>query len=206
LTEDFDLYTKLPELLALLGSQSFSLPLVYLRLLDPTPKSVVRDSKLPGDLGSGFVSGRADQPNGLCSELWCIAWCCSWHLWGSFGRHSHRKLWCVRRPESSPPTLKAASEALGALAEEKSVHLDRGYDSKKTRERLGELGLGWEISGKGKPAPYWVTIRWVVERTSSWHNAHKKLLWCTERVGKVIDFWVAFSDVVIIVRRLVREG
>jgi hypothetical protein len=77
---------------------------------------------------------------------------------------------------------------------------------KKTRERLEELGLGWGISGKGKPAPYWATMRWVVERTSSWHNAHKKLLWCTERVGRVIDFWVAFSEVVIIVRRLIREG
>jgi len=39
----------------------------------------------------------------------------------------------------------------------------------------------------------------VVERTSSWHNAHKKLVWCTEWVRRVIDFWVAFSDVVIIV-------
>jgi hypothetical protein len=29
-------------------------------------------------------------------------------------------------------------------------------------------------------------------------SAHKKLVWCTERVGRVIDFWVAFSDVVII--------
>ena len=37
-------------------------------------------------------------------------------------------------------------------------------------------------------------------------NAHKKLMWCTERVGRVIDFWVAFSEVVIIVRRLIREG
>ena len=37
-------------------------------------------------------------------------------------------------------------------------------------------------------------------------NAHKKLFWCTERVGRVIDFWVAFSEVVIIVRRLIREG
>jgi hypothetical protein len=38
----------------------------------------------------------------------------------------------------------------------------------------------------------------VVERTNSWHNAHKKLLWCTERQGGVIDFfWVAFSDVII---------
>ena len=45
-----------------------------------------------------------------------------------------------------------------------------------------------------------------IERTNSWHNAHKKLVWCTERVGRVIDFWVAFSKVVIIVRRLIREG
>lgn len=105
------------------------------------------------------------------------------------------------------PTLQAASEALGgALPEGTSVHLDRGYDSGATRERLRELGLGWEISGKGKPAPFWATKRWVVERTGSWHNAHKKLVWCTERVGKVIDFWVAFSEVVIIVRRLVRES
>jgi hypothetical protein len=104
------------------------------------------------------------------------------------------------------PTLEATSETLGALPEWASVHLDRGYDSLLTRERLKELGLGWEISGKGKPAPYWATYRWVVERTSAWHNAHKKLVWCTERVGRVIDFWVAFSEVVIIVRRLIREG
>ena len=104
------------------------------------------------------------------------------------------------------PTLEATSEALGGLPDEASVHLDRGYDSRLTRERLRELGLGWEIPQKGKPAPYWATNRWVVERTSSWHNAHKKLVWCTERVGRVIDFWVAFSSVVIIVRRLIREG
>jgi transposase len=103
------------------------------------------------------------------------------------------------------PTLQAASEVLGALPEEASVHLDRGYNSCLTRERLAELGLRWEISGKGKPAPFWATNRWVVERTNSWHNAHKKLVWCTERVGRVIDFWVAFSDVVIIVRRLAQE-
>jgi hypothetical protein len=104
------------------------------------------------------------------------------------------------------PTLKAATETLGPLTEEASVHLDRGCDSLLTLRRLRELGLGFEISGKGKPAPYWATYRWVVERTSSWHNAHKKLVWCTERVGRVIDFWVAFSEVVIIVRRLIREG
>jgi transposase len=103
-------------------------------------------------------------------------------------------------------TLDAVSETLGVLPEGTSVHLDRGYDSDLTRQRLEDRGLGWEISKKGKPAPFWATYRWVVERTSSWHNAHKKLVWCTERVGRVIDFWVDFSEVVIIVRRLIREA
>ena len=97
-------------------------------------------------------------------------------------------------------------EIVGELPERMSVHLDRGYDSKLTRQRLKELGLGWEISGKGKPAPFWATNRWVVERRSSWSNAHKKLLWCTERVGRVIDFWLAFSGIIITVGRLVRSG
>ena len=55
------------------------------------------------------------------------------------------------------------------------------------------------ISKKGKPAPLQATKRWVVERTNSWSNAHKKLVWCTEREGRVIDFWIAFSNVIIIV-------
>ena len=95
---------------------------------------------------------------------------------------------------------------LGPLPEQMSVHLDRGYDSETTREKLKVRGLASMISEKGKPAPLQATKRWVVERTNSWHNAHKKLLWCTERRGPVIDFWIAFSDVVIIVRRLIRRA
>jgi IS5 family transposase len=97
-------------------------------------------------------------------------------------------------------------EVLGELPEQISVHLDRGYDSRSTREKLEDRGLLAVISEKGKLAPLQATKRWVVERTSSWHNAHKKLVWCTERRGRVVDFWVAFSEVVIIVRRLIREG
>ncbi len=42
------------------------------------------------------------------------------------------------------------------------MHLDRGYDSELTRELLEERGLLlWEISKKGKPAPFWATNRWV---------------------------------------------
>lgn len=120
-------------------------------------------------------------------------------------------LGCVSAPANrhdSPllaPTLDAA-RALGLVAQDASVHLDRGYDSELTRTRLLERGLVAEISQKGRPAPLNATGRWVVERTNAWQNAHKKLVWCTERQGQVVDFWMALSEVVIIVRRLVREG
>lgn len=106
------------------------------------------------------------------------------------------------------PTLDAIEEVLGALSQERgvSVHLDRGYDSSATRERQEARGLIARIAEKGKPAPLQAGKRWVIERTNSWHNAHKKLVWCTERRGQVIDFWVAFSNVVIIVGRLVRQA
>ena len=102
-------------------------------------------------------------------------------------------------------TIDAVAQTLGGLPEGTSRHLDRGYDSGATRQRVQERGLSGEISKKGKPAPLATTKRWVIERTGSWHNAHKKLVWCTERKGE-IDFWVAFSEVDIIVRRLIGGG
>jgi IS5 family transposase len=103
-------------------------------------------------------------------------------------------------------TLDNALRTLGELPDRASVHLDRAYDSLITHRKLEARSLIGEISRKGKPAPVSATKRWIVERTNSWHNAHKKLVWCTERRGTVIDFWVAFSEVIIIVRRLIREG
>jgi len=97
-------------------------------------------------------------------------------------------------------------EVLGELPERMSVHLDRGYDSQTTREKLKSRGLEPMISERGKPAPLGTTKRWVVERTNAWQNAHKKLVWCTERRDRVIDFWIAFSEVVITVSRLIREA
>ena len=103
-------------------------------------------------------------------------------------------------------TLDAVEEILGSLPQSARIHLDRGYDSDLTRERLAERDLIGVISEKGKPSPLWATNRWVVERTNSWQNAHKKLVWCTERRSRVIYFWIAFSNVIIIVGRLIRKA
>ena len=103
-------------------------------------------------------------------------------------------------------TLDSVEEILGALPEPARVHLDRGYDSELTRKRLAERDLIGLISERGKPSPLGATNRWVVERTNSWQNAHKKLVWCTERKGRVIDYWIAFSNVIVIVGRLLRKA
>jgi len=51
-----------------------------------------------------------------------------------------------------------------------TVHLDRGYDSGKTRDLLEILGFTGEIAVKGVPAPIQAGRRWPVERTHSWMN------------------------------------
>jgi transposase len=104
------------------------------------------------------------------------------------------------------PLLAPTLEAFADLPEQASVHLDKAYDSKITRRLLEERGLVGVISEKGNRAPLTAGLRRVVERTNSWHNAHKKLVWCTEREDRVIDFWIAFSNVIIIVRRLIRQA
>jgi hypothetical protein len=103
-------------------------------------------------------------------------------------------------------SLDSVEEILSGLPEPAKVHLDRAYDSELTRKRLAERDLKGVICQKGKPSPLAATNRWVAERTNSWQNAHKKLVWCTERKGRVIDFWVSFSNVIIIVGRLLRKA
>jgi transposase len=103
------------------------------------------------------------------------------------------------------PTLDLLAE-LGPLPEHVTVHLDRGYDSTKTREELTARGLHGQIAQKGKPAPIQAGMRWVVERTNAWHNAHRKLVLCTERRARVIDFWISLANIIIIVRRLLRRA
>src|SRR5918992_1026957 len=51
-------------------------------------------------------------------------------------------------------------EVLGPLPEQMSVHLDRGYYSEATREKLRVRGLASTISEKGKSSPLQATKRW----------------------------------------------
>ena len=104
------------------------------------------------------------------------------------------------------PLLAATLDALVVTDVAMTIHLDRGYDSDVTRALLAARGLGAEIAMRGRPAPITAGTRWVVERTTAWTNAHKKLVWCTERRAAVVAFWIAFSTVIIIVGRLVREA
>ncbi len=69
----------------------------------------------------------------------------------------------ANRHDSSPlldETLDTLEEVVGALPERMNVHLDRGYDSQTTREKLKARGLIPMISEKEKPAPLAATKRW----------------------------------------------
>lgn len=107
------------------------------------------------------------------------------------------------------PLLRPTLDKLGRfgfdLPEAITVHLDAGYDSKKTRSLLEELGCDGVISTKGEPLQ--AGGRWVVERTNSWHNrGFKKLALCTERRARVVEAFIALANAVIIVRRLIRQA
>lgn len=102
------------------------------------------------------------------------------------------------------PTLDTLA-VLGPLPDDPHLHLDRGYDSTKTRDELADVGSPGSSPRRASP-PRSRSAGAVVERTNAWQNAFKKLLWCTERRQRVVDFYLAFANVVITVRRLLRTA
>ena len=104
------------------------------------------------------------------------------------------------------PLLASTLEGLhklDPLPAEITVHLDRGYDSAATRTLLTELGITGEIAAKGARAPLQVGKRWVVERTQSWMNGYGKLRRCTERNGRVVDFYVFLAAAFVVTQCLI---
>ncbi len=100
----------------------------------------------------------------------------------------------------------AGLERCGALPDDATVHLDRGYDSGVTRALLADLGLAGTIACRGVPAPVQAGARWVVERTHSWMNGYGKLRRCTERRAAVGDFYIFLAAALVVTRCLIREA
>jgi IS5 family transposase len=105
------------------------------------------------------------------------------------------------------PLLSETLDTVGELPEQASSHLDRAYDSDLTRELLESHDLIGVISlrkasllrsklgcGGSSRGP----IPGITPTRSSYGVPSAK--------GRVIDFWVAFSNVVILVRRLIRKA
>jgi transposase len=116
-----------------------------------------------------------------------------------------------RRPEGSKdapllgPTL-AGLDKLERRPDLVTVHLDRGYDGAPTRLLLVELGFDGAIARKGVPAPIQAGSRWVVERTHSWMNGYGKLRRCTEKLQRVVDFYLFLAAALVVVRQLIQRA
>jgi hypothetical protein len=104
------------------------------------------------------------------------------------------------------PTLRAAIAQVGAMPEQVTAHLDRGYDSATTRILLDEFGFTGEIARKGVPAPVQAGKRCVVERTHAWMNGYGKLRRCTELNARIVDFYPYLAAAFVVVRRLIQQA
>jgi DDE family transposase len=89
------------------------------------------------------------------------------------------------------PTLGAAISQLGGIVpEERTCHLDAGYDGQPARQALTGLGFAGQIAAKGVPAPIQAGQRWPVERTHSWMNGYGKLRRMTDRNPAIVEFYL----------------
>jgi len=104
------------------------------------------------------------------------------------------------------PTLAGIPDMIGPLPELPRMHLDRGYDSAKTRDLLEILGYEAHIAVKGVPAPIQAGKRWPVERTHSWMNGYGKLRRCTEKRKIVVQFYVYLGAACTVIRRLINRA
>jgi hypothetical protein len=113
------------------------------------------------------------------------------------------------------PTLTGIVDMIGPLPQHHgvhgedlfpTVHLDRGYDSGKTRELLEVLGFEGEIAVKGVPAPIQAGRRWPVERTHSWMNGYGKLRRFTDKRKVIVEFYLYLAAALTVIRRLINRA
>jgi hypothetical protein len=104
------------------------------------------------------------------------------------------------------PTLAGICDMIGPLPDRPCMHLDRGYDSRKTRDLLEILGYDAEIAVKGVPAPIQVGKRWPVERTHSWMNGYGKLRRFTDKLKVIAEFYLYLAATFTVIRRLINRA
>jgi hypothetical protein len=113
------------------------------------------------------------------------------------------------------PTLTGICAMIGPLPQHRdthgnqvfpTVHLDRGYDSAKTRDLLEILGFHGEIATKGLPAPIQVGRRWPVERTHAWMNGFGKLRRLTDKHRLIAEFYLNLAAALTVIRRLINSA
>jgi hypothetical protein len=110
------------------------------------------------------------------------------------------------------PTLTGIVDMIGPLPQHldgqgrywlPNLHLDRGYDSVKTRDLLHILGFEPQIAAKGIPAPIQAGKRWPVERTHAWMNGYGKLRRMTDKRKVIVEFWLYLAAALTVIRRLI---
>lgn len=104
------------------------------------------------------------------------------------------------------PTLAGVCDMIGPLPDRPGMHLDRGYDSHKTRDLLEILGYQGHIAARGLPAPIQAGQRWPVERLHSWLNGYGKLRRCTEKRKIVVEFYLYLAAALTVIRRLINRA
>lgn len=104
------------------------------------------------------------------------------------------------------PTLAGICDMIGPLPDRPCMHLDRGYDSRKTRDLLEILGYDDQIAVKGVPAPIQVGKRWPIERTHSWMNGFGKLRRFTDKRKIIAEFYLYLAAALTVIRRLINRA
>jgi hypothetical protein len=104
------------------------------------------------------------------------------------------------------PTLAGICDMITPLPDQPWMHLDRGYDSTKTRDLLEILGYHADIATKGQPAPIQAGKRWPVERTHSWMNGYGKLRRCTDKRKNIVEFYLYLAAALTVIRRLINRA
>jgi len=104
------------------------------------------------------------------------------------------------------PTLTAAERQLGGMVpEDRTCHLDAGYDSQPTRQLLDAQGFTGQIARKGTPAPIQAGRRWPVERSNAWVLENRRLALRYDRLGFIIQSLLQAACIFLVAGRLARE-